>query len=61
VVVVDKFSNSPLFDGGGQSVDGNEQIKDNGVATKESREGSAYDDVIIEGFDKEWRYPTKKP
>ena len=55
VVVVDKSSKSPLFDGSGQYVDGNEQVGGNGNDIEESHEGPANDHVIVEGFGKERR------
>ena len=58
VVVVDDSSKSASFDGGGQSVDGNKQVEDKWIAIEDVREERAYDDVIVEGFGEERRYPT---
>ena len=53
-VVVDKFCKSSLFYGSGQFLDGNKEMKGNGVAIEDVREGLANNDVIAEGFGKEW-------
>ena len=53
VVMVDKSSKSPLFDGGGQFVDGNEEIGGNGVAIEEARVRPAHGDIIVKGFSEE--------
>ena len=55
VVVVEESSKSPLFDGGGQFVDDNEEVEGNGLAVEEACEGPVNDDVIVEGFGGEWR------
>ena len=60
VVVVDKYSKSFFCDGGGQSLHGNEQVGGNEVAIEEPCEGPANDDVIVEGFGNERRYPTRE-
>ena len=55
MVVVDEFSKSPLFNGGGQPVDGNEQVGGNGVEIEEVRQGLANNDIIVIGFGEgEW-------
>jgi hypothetical protein len=38
MVVMDESSKSPLLDGGGQSMDGNERVGGNGVPIEEPRE-----------------------
>jgi hypothetical protein len=60
MVVVGESSKSPLFDGGGQSMDDNEQVGGNGVAIEEAHEGLANDDVIREGFAEERQYPMRE-
>ena len=55
VVVVDKSSKSPSFDGSGWFVDGNEEVGGNEVAIEKTCEGSANNDIIIEGFSEEWQ------
>ena len=52
-MVVDKFCKSSLFYGSGQFLDGNKEMKGNGVAIEDVREGLANNDVIAEGFGKE--------
>ena len=59
VVVVDKSSELPLFDGGGQSMDCNEQVSGNEVAIKKARERLVNNDVIVEEFGEE-RQPLGK-
>jgi hypothetical protein len=53
VVVVDESSKSPLFEGGGQSVDGTKQVESKEVANEEKCERPTNDDIIVEGFGKE--------
>jgi hypothetical protein len=60
MVVMDESSKSPLLDGGGQSMDGNERVGGNGVPIEEPRERVANNDVIIESSDEERRYPTRE-
>ena len=61
VVVVDKFSKSPLFYGGGQFVDNNEQVGGNGVAKfEETREKMTNDDIIVKEFSEKQRYLTSE-
>ena len=47
VVVVDKFFKSPLF------VNVNKEVRGNGVAIEETREGHANDDILVEEFREE--------
>ena len=56
VVVVDKTSKLLLFDGGGQSMDNNEQVGGDRIEIEELREGPTNEHVIVEGFGKERRY-----
>lgn len=42
----------PLFDGSGQSMDGNEQVRGNELAIEEAHEEPTNDNVIVEGFGK---------
>ena len=58
--MVDESSKSPLFNGGGQSVDGNERVGGNGVIIEEPHERVANNKVIIESLGEEWRYPTRE-
>lgn len=58
VMVVDKSSKWPLFDGGGQIVNDNEQVGGNRVAIEKPYEGPTNDKVVVESFDEERRYPT---
>ena len=60
VVVVDESSKSPLFDGNGQIMDDNEQVRGNEVAIEEPWEGPPNEDVVVEGFGEDRRYPTKE-
>ena len=60
MVVMDKYSTPALFDGGGQFVDSNDQMGGNRVAIDNASEGLTNDDVIVEGFGEEQRYPTKE-
>ena len=50
VVMANEFSRSPLFDEGGQSVDGNERVGGSGVAIEEPYERAPSNDVIVESF-----------
>ena len=50
---MDDSSKLPLFDGGGQSVDGNEQVGGNGASFKEPCERLAKDVVVVESFSEE--------
>ena len=50
VVVVDEIFKSPFFDGSGQFVDGNEQMRRNGVAIEEADKRLTNDVVVVEGF-----------
>ena len=52
VAVVDESSKLPLFDGSGQSMNGNEQVRGNELAIEEAHERPAKDNVIVEGFGK---------
>ena len=60
VVVVDESSKSPLFDGSGQFMNNNKQLGNNGVAMKETCEGPANHDEVVEGFGEKRRYPTRE-
>jgi hypothetical protein len=53
VMVVDDSSKLPLFDGGGQSMDGNEQVGGNGVSFEEPRERPAKDVIVVKSFSEE--------
>ena len=46
-MVVDKYYKSPLFDVGGQSVGGNEQMGGNEIAIEEPHEGSVSNKIVI--------------
>lgn len=60
MVVVDKSSTSPLFNGSKQSINGNKQMGGNGVAIDVARERLVNHDVIVEGIGKERQYPTRE-
>ena len=53
VMVVDRFSKSPLFFGSGQFVNSTEEVGGNEIAIKEAREGPANDNIVVEGFKEE--------
>jgi hypothetical protein len=53
IVVVDESSKFPLFDGGEQFVDDNEEVQSNGVAIEEAHEGLANEDIVVKAFGKE--------
>ena len=48
MMVVDKFSKSPLFDSGGQFVNDNEYVGRNGIVIEEPREGPANNNIVEE-------------
>lgn len=52
MMVMDESSKSPLFNGGGQSVDDNDQVGGNGVAIEEAREKTTNNNIIV-GFGEE--------
>ena len=58
--MVDKYSKLPLFDGDRQFVDDNEEVGGNEGAIEDACEGLANDNVVIEGFGEEQRYPTRE-
>ena len=60
VVMVDKSSKSPLFNGGRQFMNGNKEVRGNGVAIEEKRKRLENNKIIIEGFDIEHGYPTRE-
>ena len=60
VVVVDKYSKLPLFDGDRQFVDDNEEVGGNEGVIEDACEGLANDNVVIEGFGEEQQYPTRE-
>jgi hypothetical protein len=54
VIVVDESCKLPLFDGGGQFMDDNEQVGGNEDAIKEAREEPTNNDVVVvEGLGEE--------
>ena len=53
MVMMDESSKSPLFDGGGQAMDGNKRMGGNGVAIEEPREKTTNNNVIVESFGEE--------
>ena len=60
VVMVDKSSKSTLFDSGGQSVDGNEQVGGNGVPIEEPCKRAVNNDIVVERFGEDRRYPMRE-
>lgn len=57
LVVVDESSKLTLFIGGGQFVDGKEDM---GVVIEETCKGPTNDDIILEGFAEEHHYPSRE-
>ena len=41
-------------------MDDNKQVRGNGVQIEEAREEHANDDIIVDGFGKEQRYPMRE-
>ena len=58
MVMVDESSKSPLFDGGGQIMDGNEQVGGNELVIEGPCERATNNEVIVEIFGEVWRYLT---
>lgn len=54
---MDESSRSLLFDGSRKLVNCNEQVRGSGVVIEEAHEGLANDDVVVDRFGEEWRYP----
>jgi hypothetical protein len=52
VIILDESSKSPLLDGGGQTVDDNQQVGGNGVAIEEACNEQANNDIVVR-FDEE--------
>jgi len=60
LVEVDESSKSPLFDGGGELTECNEQVGGSGVGSEELDEGPTNEVVVVEGFGEERRYPRRE-
>lgn len=54
VVIVDKCSKSPMFDGGGELPECNEQVKDSNGRNKHLHEGPTNNDAYVEASSEEW-------
>ena len=57
---VDGSSKSPLFDGRGQSMNDNEQVRGNEVTFEEPHEIHANEDDIVKGCSEDRRYFTRE-